>query len=182
MLCFVVYFTSVNVTSVSVKQPFKNPNLFKQQTLREEQTTCTKLSGDRSICLLCAVFHLKGGCGGNFTQFLGSVYGRAVAHGHSSGTRTCAIAITSGFSTLFNLCWFSALRILCDLWILHSSGHHFHLGSVTVIFSSVHETATFSSSALQVFAVRVTSVLLCVGWWWYCNGFAISHFLLPVHT
>ena len=81
MLCFTVYFTRVNVTSVSVKQPFiwwrhsidfqsfQNPNLFKHQTLREKQTACTKLSGDQSICLLCAFFHLKGGCGGILPNF-----------------------------------------------------------------------------------------------------------------
>ena len=194
MLCFTVYFTRVNVTSVSVKQPFiwwrhsidfqsfQNPNLFKHQTLREKQTACTKLSGDQSICLLCAFFHLKGGCGGILPNFWAAFTGRAVAHGQSSGTRTCATAITSGFSTLFNLCWLPALRSLLDLRILHSSGHRVHLGFVTVIFSSVHATATFSSSALQVFAVRFTPVLLRVGWWWYCSGFAISHFLLPVHT
>ena len=73
--------TRVNVTSVSVKQPFiwwrhsidfqsfQNPNLFKHQTLREKQTACTKLSGDQSICLLCAFFHLKGGCGGILPNF-----------------------------------------------------------------------------------------------------------------
>ena len=181
MLCFAVYFTSVNVTSVSVKQSFKNSNSKTKPCVKNKMLALSCQEINQFVSCV-RFFTSREGVVGVLPNFLGSVYGRAVAHGHSSATRTCALAITSGFSILFNLCWFTALRIFCDLWILLSSGHHFHLGFVTVIFSSVHATATFLSSALQVFAVRVTPVPLCVGWWWYCSGFVFSHFLLPVHT